>query len=353
MNIFNIRLQRLHKMIKDAECDGFIVDNQTNLYYLTGLSLSAGKLLIDQESATLFVDARYYEICKKSSPFPVILAQTPNTFLEHISSIKILGFDSNNTSFSDYLTLEKKTKKILKGIEDPVLKLRMVKDEEEVIILKVAAALGSEGYDHVVSLLKEGMTEAEIAIELEIFWKRRGSKGMAFDPIIAFGPNSSMPHYSAGKTPLQRGQPVLIDIGVNLNHYHSDMTRVVFFGNPDPRILEIYEVVKQAQEKALEICSPGTLVKDLDKVARESIESQGYGKHFTHSLGHGVGLDIHELPTIRNTTEDLALQTGMVITIEPGVYLPDIGGVRIEDTVVITKNGHENLTNRSKEITIV
>ncbi len=353
MNIFNQRLQSLQKRVAEAECDGFIIDHQTNLYYLTGLTLSAGRLLVDLEGATLFVDARYYEKCVKSSPFPVILAETPNTFIDHLSLIQVLGFDSDNTSYHDFLKLEKNTKRTLKGINDPILKQRMIKSEIEITLLKQAATLGSEGFDYVVSLLKEGITETELAIELEIFWKRRGSKGMAFDPIIAFGPNSSMPHYTVSNTSLKKGQPVLLDIGVNFHHYHSDMTRVVFFGNPDPKMAEIYAVVKKAQEEALKLCRPGTSIRELDAAARNYIEEKGYGKYFSHSLGHGVGLDIHELPVLSGNAEDLSLQPGMVITVEPGIYLQDIGGVRIEDTVVITENGYDNLTNRSKELTIV
>jgi len=204
-------------------------------------------------------------------------------------------------------------------------------------------------------MLKEGISENELAIELEIFWKRRGSKAIAFDPIIAFGSNSSMPHYRVGQRKLNTGEAVLIDIGVNLNHYHSDMTRVVFFGDPDPKIASIYEIVLKAQELALENCRPGTPIAELDASARTYIEQKGYGENFTHSLGHGVGLEIHELPLIRSQSPgaDTQLEEGMVVTIEPGIYLPGIGGVRIEDTVAITRDGYENLTNRSKELSII
>jgi Xaa-Pro aminopeptidase len=149
--------------------------------------------------------------------------------------------------------------------------------------------------------------------------------------------------------------PVLIDIGVKLKGYHSDMTRVVFFDEPDPKLEEIYEIVRGAQEAALKLCKPGTRVGDLDMEARIWITDRGYGECFTHSLGHGVGLEIHELPVVRSATkhDSVVLQPGMVITVEPGIYLPKLGGVRIEDTVVITEDGHINLTNRPKELTII
>jgi Xaa-Pro aminopeptidase len=365
MNIFNERVERLRRQLNEIDCDALLVDDQINLYYLTGLFLSAGKLLVHPTGATLLVDARYIELCKKESPFPVELSHKSYGLTELLDSepfkeLKTLGINSGNTTYAAFLQLEKELGKrstplSLKPIDNLILNLRAVKDEHEIETLRGAAKLGSEGYDYLLGLLKEGITEAELAVELEIFWKRRGSKAIAFDPIIAFGTNSSMPHYRVGHHKLHKGEVVLIDIGVNLNHYHSDMTRVVFYGEPDPKIAAIYDVVKQAQAIALTLCRPGTPIADLDAAARNYIEEAGYGELFSHSLGHGVGLEIHELPAIRSHTDAAQpnLEEGMVITVEPGIYLPGIGGVRIEDTVVITAEGHENLTNRSKELQII
>lgn len=347
------RIKKLQKTLLDNSSDGILIDETINLYYLTGLELSAGKLFVTQKNAHLFVDGRYFESAEKNCPLPVALEQ-PNVVEEFIKKEKLgsLAFDSANTSYNMFLELQKKFPEIkLVPLDNPVKKLRMIKEKEEIQLLKDAAQLGSEGFDFVCSQLKEGLSEQEIASELEIFWKRKGGKKVAFDPIIAFGKNSSMPHYRAGKTTLQKGDIVLIDIGVNFKHYHSDMTRVIFFeGNGSGKLKEIYDVVKTAQQKAVNSCKPGISVGELDAIARDYISSKGFGEYFTHSLGHGVGLEIHEMPTLRNKAPDnqLQLQEGMVITIEPGIYLPDIGGVRIEDTVVITANGHENLTHRAK-----
>jgi Xaa-Pro aminopeptidase len=338
-----------------------LVDYKTDLYYLTGMELSAGFLLAHAKGANLFVDSRYFELCKKNSPFPVELsdAQSIATILlkPEFSFIHKLGFDCETTSFKVHDKIAKSlnsTKELnveLVPLDGPIKWLRMIKDDSEVITLRDAAHLGSQGFDFLCSILKEGITEKECAIELEIFWKKRGSKNVAFDPIIAFGAHSSMPHYRAGNAPLMRGQIVLLDIGVNLKHYHSDMTRIAFFGQPDPRLLAIHAIVQKAQQAALALCRPGTTISALDNAAREIIASHGHAAHFTHSLGHGVGLDIHEYPTLKKTPpfENMPLVPGMVITIEPGIYLPDIGGVRIEDTVVITKDGHENLTKRNTD----
>lgn len=358
------RIETLIKSLKELSCDALLVDDPINLYYLTGLQLSLGILLVHQQGAVLLVDSRYYELCKQKCPVPVLLADQNHHTLAKLlanecSFVQKIAFSVENTTFKVFQDLQAcinavststENKKILTlmPLSNPVKKLRSIKDHEELRILREASNLGSLGYDFVCSLLKEGITETDIAIELEIFWKRRGSKSIAFEPIIAFGANSSMPHYRAGIAKLKKGDCILIDIGVNFNHYHSDMTRMAFFGEPNPKILEIYEIVKSAQKAALQICRPGTLIGDLDQAARSVIASHGYGDKFTHSLGHGVGLEIHEWPTLRNATpfKDVPLQEGMVITIEPGIYLPGIGGVRLEDTIAITDISYENLTNR-------
>jgi len=270
---------------------------------------------------------------------------------EKFSFVKRLGFDSASTSYNSYTALAKQLKESgiqLFPLENPVIKMREVKEEHEIALLREAAALGSQGYDTVCSLLKEGITEKEVATELEIFWKRKGGEGIAFEPIIAFGKNSSMPHYHPGDTQLKKGDNVLIDIGVTLNHYQSDMTRVVFFGDPNPKLLEINAIVTKAQALALELCRPGTTIGELDDAARNHIKAHGYGEQFPHSLGHGIGLAVHESPILRNRHpyQDQILKAGMVITIEPAIYLPGIGGIRLEDSIAITDTGYENLTKR-------
>jgi Xaa-Pro aminopeptidase len=357
------RLFNLQKTIHNANCDALLIDDPTNLFYLTGLNLSTGKLLIHGKGADLFVDGRYLESCKKNSPFPVKLCDPPSfealLSTPEFSHIKKMGFDSETKTYKAYQQLQNIASKLANTgrviefipIDSPLKLQRSIKDQEEIQALREAAILGSLGFDFLCQLLKTGITEQECAIELEIFWKKRGSKGVAFDPIIAFGSNSSMPHYRAGNEKLKEGQIVLLDIGVNYKHYHSDMTRIAFFGTPNTDLLAIHAIVKKAQQAALDLCQPGTTLGALDKAARDIITSHGHGDKFTHSLGHGVGLDIHEYPTIRNAPplDTAPLTSGMVITIEPGIYIPGLGGIRIEDTVVITDDGYENLTQRSTD----
>lgn len=358
------RLEKLRNLLKEVPCDGYVVEDRINLYYLTGMELSTGALLVHLSGAYLLVDSRYFELCQATSPVPVLLANPQEKTLKDLlagacAEIKTLAFSSDSTSYQRYLDLQQcvddvtqvstnRSPLTLVPAGNLVKQLRGIKEPEEINSLRDAARLGVQGFDFVCRLLQEGISETEVADELEIFWKRRGGKGLAFDPIIAFGANSSMPHYRAGKAQLKAGDTVLIDIGVNFQHYHSDMTRVVFFkgADPDPRIVKIYDIVKEAKSAALALCRPGTLIGDLDSAARDLIASHGYRENFTHSLGHGIGLEVHEWPILRNLPhiKETPLQTGMAITIEPGIYLPGIGGVRLEDTVVITEQGYENLT---------
>lgn len=360
--LHKMRIKSLQELIKRADGGIFYLEDKINLFYLTGLDLSAGILAVGEKEANLFVDSRYIEVCREHSPISVSLVEAAT--VEHVlahsffKSVQTLSFDSVHTTYQHFKKMEEATQRSqmkLVPLEDPVSTLRLIKDPTELRLLKEAAALGSSGYDYVLTLLKEGITEEEIALELEVFWRRSGGKSLAFESIIAFGANSSKPHYRPGKNPLKKGDTVLIDIGVNCNYYHSDMTRVVFFGEPHSQMLQIYQIVKDAQQAALDLCRPGILIGDLDKAARQHIAACGFGDYFSHGLGHGVGLEIHEAPWVRNRPphNNLPLQPGMVITIEPGIYLPGMGGVRIEDCVAITDMGHDNLTNRHKDLAIL
>ena len=341
------RFEKLKKFLAKNGCGAFLVEDKINLFYLTGLELSAGLLIATEKGGILLVDNRYFEQAQNCSPYPVQLSETAS-LKELLKGIPTIGVDGTVLTHHKFKEFEQLfPEKQLLTFPNVLRILRMVKDQQELDSLKKAAYLGNQGFDFLQNLFREGVTEVELAQELEIFWKRLGSKGVAFDPIVAFGSNSSMPHYRAGKTALQSGMHILIDIGVNFEHYHSDRTRVFFFGVPNPKIVEIYQIVQTAQKEALSLCKPGTLIGDLDKAARKVIGDAGYGPLFTHSLGHGVGLEIHEEPFLRGKppASELPLEEGMVITLEPGIYLPGEGGVRYEDTVVITSDGHEILTS--------
>lgn len=336
------RIEKLQKHFHDWGIDILIIDNPVDLYYLTGQELSTGRLFIQEKEAELYVDGRYFEACKKEAPLPVKLYEKETAYPTFGG--KKIGFDSQYTTFEAYEKLS-----VLKGkripLSNPTKRLRQIKESEEIALLRKAADLGSRGFDFILSLLQEGITEEDLSVELELFWRKSGGEKVAFNPLIAFGKNSAYPHYHSRKNPLKRGDIVLIDIGVVVDHYHSDMTRVISFGEPDKTLAEIYQIVRESQLAALELCKPGTPIEEIDKAARNYIEEKGYGPYFLHSLGHGVGLEIHEAPWIRKSGEGI-LEEGMVITIEPGIYLAGTGGVRLEDTIAITREGYENLTQR-------
>lgn len=335
------RIEKAQKWLLAHSLEALIIENPIDLYYLTKLKLSSGRLLIEQTKATLFVDGRYIEAAQKNAPCETALIAS----FKEVSIKGKLGFDMATTSYQKYLELYAQFKENLSPVESPIKNLRQIKEKEEIELLKEAARLGSEGYDFTLTLLQEGVKEEEVAMELELFWRKKGGEKVSFDPIIAFGANSSQPHYRAGQSVLKREDTVLIDIGVMKNCYASDMTRVVFFGEADPKMHKIYEIVRQAQKEAFKMCKKGVALKDVDGAARRVIEEAGYGEHFPHSLGHGVGLDVHELPLVRQGNEQI-IERGMVFTVEPGIYLPGLGGVRLEDTIVITEEGYESLTQR-------
>lgn len=361
------RRSHFQEELKNRHLDLFIIQDSISLYYFTGLSLSTGILLIAQDQEILFVDGRYIEAAQNCIDLPVRLSTTENIkqWLKEYypQRVKSCGIDSSITSYAEVFNWKEKLHNLaqennyaglytLVPTKSLLTSVRQIKDHIEIEALKKANSLCNQGYHYVLELLKESISEKEVATELEIFWKRLGADGLSFDPIIAFGENSSKPHHRASEKRLSRGDIVLIDIGVQYQSYHSDMTRVIFYDSSNPKLQEIYTIVAEAQQAALDLCKPGTPIKDLDKAARDIITQKGYGEYFNHSLGHGVGLEIHEAPGIRGATEEV-LQPGMAITIEPGIYLPGIGGVRIEDLIVITESGCNNLTPSSKAIKIL
>ncbi len=359
---YSLRLLQLRKHLQELQCDAILIESPIDILYMTGSLFSSGKLFVSESDACLIVDNRYFEEAKTQHLFRVEMLHE-NSLEKEIRdlSVKKMGFDREKTSYNGWLALEKLACYISSSssyrieivpVENPILKMRIIKDADEIAWLTKAAAIGCEGYYYLLELIREGCTERELAVELEYFWKKRGASRLAFESSIAFGANSSKPHYRAGNGVLRQGSPVLMDIGLVLHHYHSDMTRVHFFGPPPDEMKKIYAIVEEAKSRAIALCRPGVLIQDIDRAAREWIEHCGYGDRFIHSLGHGIGLEIHEPPLLRQKGPFATspLEAGMVITIEPGIYLPGIGGVRLEDTLVITQSGSKNLCLPKKEL---
>jgi Xaa-Pro aminopeptidase len=338
------------------EVDGLIVLQPENRRWVSGFTGSSGVVVVGRQGQPVFLtDFRYtqqagkqcrgYEIVRHGQQ----LTADIKAVLERLE-IKKLGFEK------DYITVGQHAKwtSEMEGIElipleDILLDLRAVKDPEELELLAQAAAIGDKAFTHILGFLRPGLSERRVALELERHMQDLGASGPSFDTIVASGVRSSMPHGVASEKLLEENDFITMDFGCVYKGYCSDMTRTVVLGKASPRQREIYEIVLEAQLAGVEGIRAGITGKEADSVARDIIAAKGYGEHFGHGLGHGVGLAIHESPRAGATSEDI-LAVNNLVTVEPGIYLPDWGGVRIEDTVVVQEGGCRNLMTSAKEL---
>lgn len=339
------RVERVGKCLNHLDVDAVYFENPVDLYYLTGLKLSSGRLVVHPRGSRLFVDGRYFQIAQENSPVPSSLESVEafTSFLKE-AGVSRIAFDGAHTPFRRYVQLKSSTGCEWVSADSLFERLRLIKDPEEIALMKKSAALAWKGHEWIVSSLRVGITERELARGFEIFCLENGADKLSFEPIIAFGKNSAMPHYHPQDTRLQSGDEVLIDIGVVLDSYHSDMTRVHFFETQSHEMHSFYEIAKRAFTEALKLCRPQQTFGALDLAARAVMREANVEELFVHGLGHGIGLLTHEFPRIKYTSDskDVKLEPGMVFTIEPGLYVPGRGGVRYEDTVAITEEGCEN-----------
>jgi len=350
------RLAQLRAKLKALELDGFLVSQAENRRYLSGFTGSAGWLLISANQALLATDFRYYEQAALESPhFDMVrlgpgLPEALPGMLEK-SGVGRLGFESDHATFGDVQAWSKAAPEHeWVPVQGAVQQLRAVKDPEEIAIIREAVVLADEAFADAVAYVRAGVTEIELAWRIETFMRTHGAENVSFELIVSGGPNGARPHARATHAPLPLGEPVVIDIGARLHGYCSDLTRTVCLGQPnDPdRFWQIYTTVLRAQQAAEAAIRPGLTGQQVDAVARELIAEAGYGDFFGHGLGHGVGLAIHEEPRASRTSPS-ELAAGNVLTIEPGIYVPGWGGVRIEDVVVLADAGADVLSAASKD----
>lgn len=340
-----MRIERVCKWVKEQKLDALLIENPADLFYLTGVLCSVGRLILKPEGAFLLVDGRYYEMAKKQGPPCEIVLAGKDALSEVLQSVKKVGFDSAFFTIDRYEALKTTIpRKEWVAVSKPLKNFRAFKDTGEIAALKRAARVTWEGYQKVLKNLKEGVTEMEIALDFELYCRRNGASKLTFEPIVAFGENSAYPHYRAGQARLKKNQIVLLDLGAVVDQYRGDMTRVFFFGEPHPDLERFYRLVQSAHDAAAAAVRPGIKIGDLDRIARSILAKEEVESLFTHALGHGVGLEAHEYPSVRADGEDrdLLLRPGMVFTIEPGLYLPGVGGVRYENTFAVTEHGAEN-----------
>jgi Xaa-Pro aminopeptidase len=347
------RRNAVRARLESLNADALLVTKPVNVRYLTGFSGSNGQLLIGAEDV-FFTDGRYEEQSARECPdvrrviygggtgFSPVLAPVLDA-----GGIKRLGVEAAFMTLSSARALRERTAADLVETTGVAETLRCVKTPDEMEALRRACALGDAGFEALLGRLKEGMTEAEAAAELEDAMRRAGSDGLSFDSIVAFGENAAEPHHRAGQRRLRPGDLVKLDFGATYAGYHSDMTRTVGFGHVDDESKRIHGIVFDAQRAGVESVKAGVACKDVDAASRGVVEAAGYT--FGHGTGHGVGLEIHEAPSVRGESTEV-LAAGMAVTVEPGIYLPGFGGVRIEDTVIVTDSGCEVITNAPREL---
>jgi len=351
------RLERLRKCFDEKEIDGLLVSQAENRYYLSGFAGSAGYLLITANESILATDFRYVEQVKVQAPEYQLFQITGDVsrwFPQLIAEISLsrLGFEAGDITFAMYRQLSETLNKAqsqlrLVPVDGLVESLRAIKEPEEIELITMAVEITDRAFQHIKDVIHAGMTEKEVAWELEKFQRENDSQTLPFDIIVASGPNSALPHAKPSQRKINAGEPVLIDMGASVEGYCSDLSRTICLGEPDKPFKKVYDIVLGAQLAAIAMIKETMSGDEADGLARIIIEETGYGENFGHSLGHGTGLAAHEQPRLGpNSTE--ILTTGMVFSVEPGIYLPGWGGIRIEDLAVMESGGIRVLSTARK-----
>lgn len=351
------RLSKIQAILKEKKLDAILVTSPYNLRYVSNFTGTTGLTIITQKKGFFVTDFRYtkqaeeqakgFEIVRNSGP----IFNEVKKIVENEGIVQ-LGFEDAHVSYHSFDQLETMLDCDLIPSSGIVEELREIKEESEIAIIKKACEIADAGFKYILDYIKPGISEIEIANKLDFYMRELGATGVSFETIVASGYRSAMPHGVASKKIIEQGDFVTLDFGCYYNGYVSDMTRTVSVGEPLPKLKEIYNIVLEAQLKVLEEAKAGMTGIEVDSIARDLISSYGYGDYFGHSNGHGIGLEIHEGP---NTSQKAPkkLVVGNVITNEPGIYLDGIGGVRIEDDLIITETGNEILTHSPKELIIL
>jgi len=342
------RLALLKDELKAKALDSILITNRTNVAYLSGFQGHDGVALVTLGEDFFITDSRYIEEARDAlDGFCVKLVETSicDTVSEIISKkrLKRAGFEAMDLPYGVATRLHKAVKSAkLLPCKDIVEKLRAVKDAEEIVLIRNSIRVNKRVFESVIGKVKPGVSEISLARTIEAAFFDEGAKS-AFEPIVASGKNASKPHAIPTDAAIRDNSFVMIDMGARLDGYCSDLTRMITLGRVTGKFKEIYNIVRTAQEAAIKAVRPGVMVREIDAAGRSHIASKGFGKYFGHSIGHGIGLDVHEKPTVSGMNDSVALP-GMVFTIEPAIYIPKFGGVRIEDIVLVTDKGCEVLT---------
>ncbi|RDI41182.1 M24 family metallopeptidase [Falsibacillus pallidus] len=351
------KLEQVREQFAEKGIDGLLVTSSYNRRYMTNFTGSAGVALISGEKALFITDFRYTEQAGKQAEGYEIVQHKGLLHDEVVAQaeklgIKKLGFESSYMTFSTYKTYENAFKGELVPVNGLMENLRLIKTPSEIKILKEAADIADAAFKHILDYIKPGVTELDVSNELEFFMRKAGATSSSFDIIVASGYRSALPHGVASDKIIEKGDFVTLDYGALHKGYVSDITRTVAVGQPSDQLKEIYDIVLDSQLKSMELIKPGMTGIEADAIARDYITEKGYGDQFGHSLGHGIGLEVHEGPGL-SVRSDIVLKPGMVVTVEPGIYVQGLGGVRIEDDTLITEDGNETLTHSTKDLIIL
>ena len=352
-----IRYNKLQGLLEQKGLEAVLISDGYNMRYFSGFTGATGYVLVTKNSKTLFTDSRYTLAAAAQAPdYTVVEVDSSRDYCAVINKvleaekITVLGFEALQVRYSEYeLLKERLVAKELVPLKGELAALRRIKTQEEIELHRHAEHIGDIAFEEVLHHIRPGVTELEIAAKLEYIMKLNGADKLSFESIVASGVNSSKPHAEPGHRQIQKGDFVTMDFGCVYNGYCSDMTRTVVVGRADKKQKEIYSTVLKAQLAVLDMLKPGLPGREYDKVARDIIYGAGYEGYFGHGLGHSVGLEIHENPRFSMMEEDI-IEAGMIMTVEPGIYVPEFGGVRIEDMVVLTEDGYENFAHSSKEL---
>ncbi|ODN31175.1 M24 family metallopeptidase [Fervidobacterium thailandense] len=359
----NNHLQEVKDRVFQSGIDAILVlniesSNTVTTRYLSGFTGSFSALIITPKRHIILTDSRYWTQVKSESDFELVKYLPPKTFLDSIAEIlsslevKKLGLEKDKISLAHYETLVSKVNCEIEDISAIISDVRSRKSEEEIEQIKVAVEIAEEAFRKMLEIVRPGMKESELAAYLEYQVKLLGAEDVAFESIIASGPRSALPHGRASKKVIEKGEPVVVDWGARYKGYNSDITRVFCIGEPNERVKLVHRIVYEAQQKALEGIKAGKTGREIDEIARNHINEAGYGEFFGHGLGHGLGLEVHESPSL-SYRNDKPLEVGNVVTVEPGIYLEGEFGVRIEEDVVVTENGCTVLTTLERGLIIL
>jgi Xaa-Pro aminopeptidase len=352
---YSLRINNLRDEIARRKVDGYLVQDRMDQYWLTGFTGEDGPVLITAKQVVLLTDGRFDEAADREAPYArkvLRKKRTPDETVREVKRCKVrrLGFNPDQMSVAEFNALKKLAVPTRLVALDAVLKpLRASKDGGEVDRVRAAIRVAEQAFEKVRAWLRPGLTEREIAAQLVYEMQKLGAQGESFPTIVAAGANSSLPHYEPGDRQVKENEVLLFDWGARLNWYCSDLTRVMWFGSIPAELRKVFDVVREAHDRGIQAVRPGIKAKSVDRVARDIITMSGYGKLFNHGLGHGLGLLVHEPPRVAKPSVDV-LKPGMVITIEPGIYLPGVGGVRLEDDVLVTETGYEVLSTLPVEL---